>query len=239
MAGAQAFPVQWQNDNINQYQYQSNPLMEAAAYQQLYGYPSFAGAMQGAMGQMWNVNQANQQAKLFNNSLNSQLGQTNTMANALMQQALANAYGNIGSAWQQRQGMLDQLNNPTMKNYLEGNSGVAVANAQNAGALARLQQLPGLLSSLGGLFGLGGTGGGGGGGLLGFVGSGGQSATLGPQAPQSPTTMAVKASQPLPQQASQMAVGQPTVNRSLASLTQPTRGNQQNMDYLSRYMGVG
>lgn len=199
-------------------------------------YLNFPNAMQNAMGQMGMFNLANQQAKLFNNSLNTRLGESSQMANALMQQALANAYGNIGSAWQGRQGMLDQLDHPTMKNYLEGNSGVAVANAQNSGALARLQQLPNILSSLGNIFGLGG-GGGGGGGLLGFVGSGGQSAVL-PQQPTA-TNMAVEASKPLPQQAQQTAVGQPAVNRSLAAMAQPNRGITDGRDYLNRYLGIG
>lgn len=205
---------------------------------QLGSYLNFPNAMQGAMNQMLGVNLANQNAQLTNNSFNTRLGESSQMANALMQQALANAYGNIGAAYQGRQGLLDQLNNPTMQDYLKNNSGVAVANAQNAGALARLQQLPGILQSLGGLFG----GGSGGGGLLGFSGSGGQQAVLPQQTQPTATQMAVKASQPLPQQAAQTAVGSPSVAPALAGMAQ--RGGGMNpalamsRNYLDRYLGM-
>lgn len=208
---------------------------------QLGAYLNYPNAMNGAMNQMAMMNLANQQAKLFNNSLNTRLGEADITGNALMQQAMMNALGNVGSAWQGRQGMLDQLNHPTMKDYLSNNSGVAVANAQNTGALARMQQLPGILQSLGGILG---GGAGGGGGLLGFSGSGGQQAILPQQGQQSATTMAVNASKPLPQQAAQQSVASPSVNPALAGMARQGGGSgmnpalQQSRDYLSRYLGM-
>lgn len=189
---------------------------------QLGSYLGFGNAMNNAMGQMAMMNLANQQAKLFNNSLNTRLGEAEITGNALLNQALANAFGSIGTANQQRLGSLDQLNHPTMQKYLEGNSGVNVANAQNSGALERIKQLPSILQSLSGMFNLG--GGGGGGGLLGFQGSGGQSAIFGGQ-PQSATAMAVKASQPLNQQAANTAVESPAIVPQLQALLQRRNPN--------------
>lgn len=193
-------------------------MADALMGNQLGGYLNFGGNLQNAMSQMAMMNLANQQAKLFNNRLNADLGQTSMNSNAVIQAALARALGDVGSAREGRLGISDQLNNPVYQEYLRGNSGVNVANAQNQGALQRIQALPGVLNSLGGIFNLGGTGGG----LLGFQGSGGQSATL-PQAG-SATQMAVNAARPLPQQAEQTATGSPVINQALAALA----GRQRN-----------
>lgn len=199
---------------------------------QLGSYLGFGNQMQNAMSQMAMMNLANQQAKLYNNNLNSQMNQTQTSSNAVIQAALANALGNVGSSYQQRMGVSDQLNNPVYQDYLRGNSGVNVANANNQGALDRMKMLPGILSGLGGMFNLGGSSGG----LMGFSNPAtGQSAQAGGNA----TQMAMQAAQPLPQQAEQRAVGSPSINPALANMAQGRAPGQQSRDYLRQYMGMG
>lgn len=183
---------------------------------QLGSYLNYGNQLQGAMNQMGGYNMANQQAKLFNNNLNSQMAQTNTSSNAVIQAALANALGNIGSAYQTRL----------------GGGAVDVANINNQGALDRMKMLPGILSGLGGMFNLGGNGASGGG-LLGFSGAGGQSAQMGGNATQN----AVQAGQPLPQQAEQQATSSASINPMLARMS-GRAPVQQSRDYLRQYMGM-
>jgi hypothetical protein len=77
--------------------------------------------------------------------------------------------------------------------------------------------------------------------LLGFSGSGGQQAIL-PQQQQTATQMAVKAAQPLPQQAAQTAVGAPSVTPALAGMAQQGGGMNpalaMSRNYLDRYLGM-
>lgn len=189
---------------------------------QLGSFLNYGDNLQNAMNQMLMVNLMNQRAQQNNNNLNAQLGQTRMNSDALVQAALAGALGNIGSAYQNRL----------------GTQPVDVVNAQNQGALQRLQALPGILSSISGMFNMGG-GGGGGGGLLGFQNpSGGQSAIL-PGAPQTATQKAVQASQPLPQQAQQTAAAQPMVNARLAAAAsgRSAMPYQSPRDYLAQYLG--
>lgn len=149
---------------------------------QLGSYLNFGNNLQGAMGQMQNINQGNQQAKLYNNALNSQLGQANILGNSNIMQALINAQGNIGV---QREAN-NVMNNPLWQEQMRGNLGTSVADAQGRNALALLQAKGGiakdLLGGLGGLF--GGVGGNAASILQGFSNAdGSQQASLGGGAP--------------------------------------------------------
>lgn len=200
---------------------------------QLGSYLNFGNNLQGGMDRMLMVNLMNQRAQQNNNALNSQLGQTQATANGVIQAALANALGNVGSAYQSRQGIMDQLNHPLYQQSVLGNSGVNVENARNSGALDRMRLLPGILSGLGGMFNMGGSGGG----LMGFSNPNtGQSAQMGGG---NATQMAMQAAQPLPQQAEQRAVGSPSINPALAGMAQGRSPGQGSRDYLRQYMGMG
>lgn len=168
-------------DLIQQGQQQDTPYD-----QQWNAFANFGNSMNNAMGQMWGVNAANQQAKLYNNSLNSQLGQANMLANSNIMQALLDAKARIGVADLQNQGYQQMMNNPLWQEQMRGNLGTSVADAQGRNALALLQAKGGiakdLLGGLGGLF--GGVGGGAANVLQGFSSAdGSQQARLGAPAP--------------------------------------------------------
>lgn len=216
---------------------------------QMGSYFNFPNAMQGAMGQMWDVNKANQQASLTNNAINSQNYQSVNQRDALIQAALAQAFGNIGSANQSRLGVTDQLNNPVYQEFLRGNSGVNIANANGANSLDRLNALPGILQSVAGMFNIGGQSGGG---LGGFRSTDGRQAAVLPQNPlpaqpaagTQQAAPAQQAAQSMPLQTQGGAVPQPMqqqspINPALAAMAQrttraPTLPWQE---YLQQYMG--
>lgn len=129
---------------------------------QLGSYLGFGGQMQDAMNQMWNVNRSNQQASLYNNNLDMQMGQANALANSNILQALYDAQARLGVADLQNVGQQQLLNNPLYQESIRGNLGTNVADAQGRNALALMQAKGGiandLFSKLGGFFG-GGTGG--------------------------------------------------------------------------------
>lgn len=196
---------------------------------QLGAYLNFPGAMQGAMGQMQGINQGNQQATLYNNALNSQLGQANILGNSNIMQALINAQGQIGV---QREAN-NVMNNPLWQEQMRGNLGTSVADAQGRNALALMQAKGGiakdLLGGLGGLF--GGVGGNAASILQGFTNSdGSQQAHLGAPAPAQAGNPAM---QPAATQQAQPGAMQPYLQQISA------RGGQSQQpwrDYLNTYM---
>lgn len=151
---------------------------------QLGSYLNYPNAMQGAMGQMWDVNQSNQQAKLYNNSLNANLGIAQMQANALRDQAAYGAYGQIGSGYMNRLTQNDLLTNPLYAEQVRGNLGTAIQELENKGLLdlerersgQRRETLAALTGLLGNLFPGGMSVGQSG--LGGFTGTGGQAAVL-------------------------------------------------------------
>lgn len=189
---------------------------------QLGAYLNFPNAMNGAMGQMWNVNSANQNASLYNNAIQAQLqGMLGASAN--------NAYGAIGSQYVDRLKQNDYLTNPLIAEQIRGNLGTEIARIQNQGLLdvenARTQQkqatLQSLMGMLGQLFPGGLAVGGGGGGLRGFTGTDGQSAILPGGAPPAQAPVAQgQINPPAPQAAPANAPPQGDINR-LAQMFQP------------------
>lgn len=139
---------------------------------QLGAYTQYPMAMNQAMNQMWGVNQANQNAKLFNNNLNAQLGQAGILGQSNALQALYNAQAQLGVADLQRRAQTDMFSNPLFQEYIRGNLGTAIADAQGKNALAQIQAKGGiakdLFGSMAGLFG-GALGGGVGGGAAGIL----------------------------------------------------------------------
>lgn len=216
-----------------------NPLM-AQAYGSYLGFP---GQMQNAMGQMYQVNQGNQQAKLFNNNLNAQLGQAGMLAGSNILQALYGAQAQLGVADLQRRAQTDMFSNPLFQEYIRGNLGTSVADAQGRNALAQInakgQIAKDLFGSMSGILGgaFGGVGGGAAGILQGFQSAdGSQSAQLpGRAAAPASFSPASPAAQPAATQQEQPGAMQPYLQQiSARGGVNPQPWRQYIADYMAQ-----
>lgn len=138
-------------------------MQDALMGNQINAYLNFPNAMNNAMSQMFAVNQGNQAASLYNNQLNAGLGQAQMLSESNIMQALLQAQAQLGTAALQNQGQTDMLANPMFQEYLRGNLGTSVADAQGKNNLAAIQAkgsiAKDLFGSMSGLFGgMGGVG---------------------------------------------------------------------------------
>lgn len=219
-----------------------NDLLMANQYGSFLNFP---GAMNDAMGQMYGVNQGNQQASLYTKALQAQL-------QAMLGSAAYGAYGDIGSGYMQRLQQNDLLNNPLYAEQVRGNLGTSIAQIQNKGMLDAINAKGSIARDLfGSMMGAFGGSLGGGGGLRGFEATDGSgmkamlpAASSGSPVPQPATTGAA----PVPTQPVTGAAQTPAVGGNLTPnmFAQPSgrSGGQANpalemsrkylMDYLAR-----